>query len=337
MNMRRYIVLLLSLILVGCGRGSENGKAVFNTVKNVMVQTVGDPLIIGVPVDLCAEGNCLFVIAYDQKSWLHVYDKNSGDKLGEFLKPGRGPGEAIDIASIDYLRDEGNLYLFDMVLRKTIVYHLDGVTGTASFVREIHHPAEGVIRNCHVLSNGRFLYEGYLPGYDKSTRYILYDGKIVLDSYAEYPVESEDDRLAFVLGVSKGDPNTDMFVAGTTFGAVLECFDVSESDIRPVAIHILDIPVMDTSGSGIRLMEGKKYGFSTICISDNLIYTNYLDSADPTIFRTIATFDMKGRERTKYILDKNVLRLCPGAEDGEFYGITSSPEMEFSLSCFQLN
>lgn len=170
MNMRRYIVILLSLILVGCGRGSENGKAVFNTVKNVMVQTVGDPLIIGVPVDLCAEGNCLFVIAYDQKSWLHVYDKNSGDKLGEFLKPGRGPGEAIDIASIDYLRDEGNLYLFDMVLRKTIVYHLDGVTGTASFVREIHHPAEGVIRNCHVLSNGRFLYEGYLPGYDKTTR-----------------------------------------------------------------------------------------------------------------------------------------------------------------------
>ena len=92
MNMRRYIVILLSLILVGCGRGSENGKAVFNTVKNVMVQTVGDPLIIGVPVDLCAEGNCLFVLAYDQNNWLHVYDKNSGDKLGEFITPGRGPG-----------------------------------------------------------------------------------------------------------------------------------------------------------------------------------------------------------------------------------------------------
>ncbi len=303
------------------------------------MHSIGGPLVLGVPVDLCAEGEYLYVLAYNQDKWLHIYDKKTGDKISEAILVGRGPGEGINLVSMDYLREERNLYLYDMVLRKTLVYHIDDKSSTATFIREIQHPTKGVIRKCHILPDDLFLYEGYLPEYGSETRFTLSDGERVIDIYSTYPgVDNEDDQMAFILGVSKVDSSTGRFVAGTTFGAVLECFDVSSEGIKPIATRLLDLPEMDLSERSIKMKDGSKYGFSTICLSKDYIYTNYLDNSDPTVFKSIATFDWRGREQTKYTMDQNILRLCQDNKKEElFYGIASSPEMVFSLVWFTLD
>lgn len=336
--MRCNIIVLAALVLLGCNGNNGKGSAEFRNEKSVSTQAVGDPLVVGVPVDLCVEGDYLFVLAYTPGKWLHIYDKKTGEKVSDAILFGRGPGEAVNLINMDYRREERVLYLFDMVLRKTLVYALDGITGSASYVREISHPTEGVIRKCHVLPDNRFLYEGYLPEYGNETRFTLSDGKKVLDAYSVYPsIEREEDRHAFILGVSRADPESGRFVSGTTFGAVLETFDLSGAGIKPLATRILDLPEMEV-GRTIQMKEGGKYGFSTICVSKKQIYAVYLDSPDANAFRTIATFDWRGRELTKYNMDKNILRMCIENErNGLFYGIASSPEMEFSLVSFTLD
>lgn len=333
------VVITAAIILSSCGGGIKNGNAAFRSEKKISVSQIGEPLVVGVPVDLLVGDKYLYVLAYTSYNWLHVYDKSTGDMVSEAVIVGRGPGEGMNIVSMDYRYDEHNLYLFDLVLRKTIVYHLDEDAGTVSFVREIHHPADGVIRKCHIMPDGLYLYEGYLSGYGKETRYTLYDGEKVLDSYAVYPgVDNENDQTAFLLGVSKGDASKGRFVAGTTFGAVLECFDVSDGQIKPRVTRMFELPKLEHSGGVIKMTEGGKYGFSTLCLTDRLIYANYLNSADSNVFNKLVTFDWHGREQTMYIMDKNILRFCPEEkQDGVFYGIASSPEMEFSLVRFRLD
>lgn len=342
MRMRRaFVILINTFLLLSCARRQGEYRAPsFPIEKEVSVELVGDPLELGLPVDLCQAGEYLFVLAYSPENWLHVYDKRTGAKVGEAVKVGRGPGEGLNLVTMDWNPKEGNLYAFDQSLHKTLVYRLDGTDAAVSFVREIQHPSEAVIRACHQLPGGRFLYEGYLPGEgDKNTRYTLSDGLISIDSYDSCPgVDDDDDRLAFLLGVSKGDPVTGRFVSGTMYGAVLECFDLSEGRIHPVATRLIDRPEMDLSGPGIRGKEGTKYGFYTFCLSEKLIYANYLDSADPKEYRTVATFDWKGREQTKYHLDRDVIRMCPAQEsDGTLYGISLGPEQEFVLARFRLD
>ncbi len=332
--MRRYVIISFLLFVVSCSSQTGYHQAVFRDVKKADVRVMGTSLALGVPVDLCLEGDYLFVLAYTPDYWLHVYDKRTGEKKSSMLTVGRGPGEGMNLVSVDYKRDEQNLYAYDMVLRKTLVYHLDGSDGSATFLREIQLPAEGVVRKSHILPDGNYLYEGYLPGFDKNTRLILSDGNSVLDSYDEYPgVEDENDRSAMILGVSKADPMTGRFVCGTMFGAVLECFDLSGQMIRSTGIRLLDPPEMDPSSPGIQPKPGTKYGFSSFCLTDYLIFAVYVDGEDPNDFKTIATFDWKGKEQTMFVADWNILRICPGEGNGKsLYGIVSSPEMDFYLA-----
>lgn len=334
MPMRKCIVILSILLLCNCSQNEGYRKASFHDERTAELQVIGEPMVVGVPLDLCHEGKYLFVLAYSPQFWLHVYDKESGKLVSESIMVGRGPGEGLNFASMDYIEEEQNLYIFDMVLRKSVVYNLDGDNGTARFIKEIEHPSEGVIRKCHTLTDGTFLYEGYLQGDDKDTRLTLSDGVSSIDAYMEFPgIKNDDDKYAFILGVSKADPHNGRYVSGTLYGAVLECFDVVGNEIKLHSVRLIEPPMMDMSGSSIKPKQGVKYGFSTFCFDGDLIYANFIDSGDAYKFNHIATFDWKGREKIRYTADQNILRLCPGEKTGkELYCIVSSPESEFSLA-----
>ena len=336
MYMRSQFIIILSFCIIGCSQGAKYHDAIYKETRRAAISQIGAPLELGVPVDLCQEGNFIFVLAYTPDSWLHIYDKNTGKKVSDCLLVGRGCGEGLNLVSMDYYPDKRILYIFDMVLRKTLAYQLDGEKGVARFDHEIQHP-DGVIRKCHHLSGGRFLYEGYLIGDAKNTRFTLSDGSSAIDTYAQYPgITTEEDQYAFILGRCKLEPSTGRFVSGTLFGAVLECFNLASDTIHPIGVRLLDPPIMDMSGQTIQAKPGTKYGFSTFCFANNLIYAIYLDGLDANEFKTIASFDWNGREKIKYCTDQNILHLCPGERINEFYAITSSPEMEFSLSKINL-
>lgn len=334
MYMRLYYVMALMCVAIGCNSNANYRyhEANFDDEREAIIQQVGEELEIGIPYDLCKEGTYLYVLAYTPDCWLHIYDIKTGSKVSDAIRVGRGPGEGVRITSMDYFAEEQNLFVFDTELHKTLVYHLDGNTGQATFEKEIQHPLEGVIRKCHHLGNELYLYEGYLPGDDNNTRFTLSDGKKALDTYNIYPdVSREYDRVAFLQANTKGVPDTDAVVSGTFYGAVLECFHISKNHIEPTAIRLLEKPEMDESSSTVDIKAGSKYGFLTLCPTQDYIYATYINSTNPGDLRSIVSFDWKGREKIKYTADRNIFRLCPGDKRDELFGISISPEHECFL------
>lgn len=334
MHMRCYFIILILLVLNACTQENGYKPVSCRDDKAAKIELLGDPMIVGLPVDLCHQGKYLFVLAYTPDHWLHVYDKEFGKLVSKSILVGRGPGEGINFVSMDYRKDEQSIYIYDQALRKTVVYYLDGESGTARFVKEIEHPSEGVIRKCHTLPDGKYLYEGYLQGSDKYTRFTLSDGVDPIDTFSDYPgINNEDDRYAFMLGISKSDADRGLYVCGTLYGAVLECFDLTGNTIKTHSVRLIEPPEMDMSGSVIKAKQGVKFGFAAFCFDGDLIYANYMGSTDAYKFNTIVSFDWNGNEKVKYTADQNILRLCPGEKTGkELYCIVSSPESEFSLA-----
>ena len=333
---RKFELLICALSLVSCA-SNHSDSGVFQKTADAKVTIIGEPLITGVPIDLCVEGDHVFVLAYTPSSWIHVYDLKTGAPVSEALASGRGPGEAVEITSMDYDRAEKTLYLHDMMLRKTLKYKLDGKSGKAEYTGELEHPKQGVINGCHMFKGGTFLYEGYFPEYDRRNRYMLYDGEKVIDTYSEYPgAEDAVSEFAFRLGSSRSDFQSGRFVSGTLFGGVLECFDVSDGSITRSGLQILESPGVEISG-GIGKKADTKWGFSTFCPTKDVIYANYMDNLDETDFTTISTFGWDGQALVRYDTGHNILRICASQKQKNvLYGIVSSEDMEFNLAKIDL-
>lgn len=332
--MWKSTLILFLFLFIGCSSEDGYQKASFQDNRTAVVQIIGNPIEVGIPMDMCFVGDYICVLAYTQNCWLHIYDKESGNLVYESIKNGKGPGEGVNFSTMDFRKDEHNLYIYDVVLQKTVIYHLDEISGRPQYLREIDHSMVGVIRKCHVLPDGNFIYEGYFAGQDKDTRLTLSNIDSPLDAYSEYPgIHNEDDKLAFILGVSCADSNVGRYVCGTMFGAVLECFELRNNKIERTALRLIDPPKMDLSGPVIKAVDGKKYGFFTFCIDGDVIFANYMDTLDANDFNDIVSFDWNGHEKIKYSANQNILRMCPGEKSGEeLFCIVSSPEREFSLA-----
>lgn len=331
--MRLYVVKVSALVfcVVGCGSNSLMRPVSFEEEREANVRQIGGSLEIGRPVDICKEGEFLFVLAYTPDCWLHSYNKNTGEKVSESIKVGRGPGEGVNLRSMDYFEDEDNLFVFDKELCKTLVYHLDGKTGEAIFKQEIQHPLNGIINNCHHFEAGKCLYEGYLQGGDKNIRFTLSDGIEAIDTYSNYPeVDRECDMIAYQLASVKGFPEKGMVVSTTLYGAVLECFRIADDKIEQTAVRIIDKPEIDTSLPYVDIKAGHEYGFRMACPTNDYIYVAHLDS-DAISCKEIYAFDWVGQEKIKYTTDRSVFLLCPGDNQDELFGISITLEGECAL------
>lgn len=333
----RWLIILL--FIAGCGNESDFRPASFPKTGAASVRIIGDPIEAGLPLDLCVEGKSICVLAFTPDYWLHLYDRETGELISQALPVGRGPGDAIDVRSMDYDRNNGLLYVHDPNLRKSVRYRFDGDRGAVFFVDEVHHPEDGVIRNYHLLPDGCYLFEGYLSGEDTDTRFFLTESGVLTDQYRDYPgINEEDDKYAFLLSEGKSDPATGRFVFGTLYGAVLECFDLNEGTFKRIGLRLLDPPRIDMSNRNFELAKGTKWGFSTFCLSRDGIFTNYLDNMDARIFTAISVFSWEGKEKARYETGNNILRMAiDPLDENALYGIVSSKEQEFSLARITLN
>jgi hypothetical protein len=324
-------VSVLVFCIASCSSNTVIRPVSFEGEGEAKVIQIGEPIEVGRPLEICKEGEFLFVLAYTPDCWLHSYNKETGEMVSESIKVGRGPGEGINLISMDYFEEEQKLFVFDKELRKTLVYHLDGNTGLATFLKEIHHPLNGIINNCHHLGEGKYLYEGYLPGGDKSIRFTLSDGMKAINTYSEYPeVDREYGMMAYQLASTKGYPKKDMVVSTTFYGAVLECFHASDDHIEQTAVRIIDKPEIDTSLPYLDIKAGHEYGFRMPCLTKDYIYAARLD-INATSCKDIYAFDWSGHEKIKYTADRSIILMCAGDNPDELFGISITMEGECAL------
>lgn len=331
-------LLVLLLILTSCANNTTFHPAVFPKSGHAEIEVIGDAMVINLPLDIYVEGNNICVLAYTPKFWLHIYNRQTGELISEAVPVGRGPGEAINVRSMDYDRDAQLLCIHSPNLNKSVYYRIDGDIGKAIFVDEVQHPQEAIIRDCHLLSGNRFLYEGYLPGEDRFTRFFLYEDGKMIANYIEFPgVEKEEDKYSFMMSRAKSDPRTGKFVSGTLYGAVLECFDLSDDTFDRIGLRLIDPPGVDMSGGGIDIKKGSKWGFSNFCLTEDRIYASFLNSDDVNSFSSVSVFGWDGKEKARYETGSNILRLATNPDNKKsLYGIVCNPEMTYSLARIEL-
>ena len=334
----KYQLIALLLILAGCREKEGFSPADFPKRSTAEVHFIGGPLEINLPLDLCIEGNSICVLAYTPDYWLHIYDRTSGELLSEAMPSGRGPGEAVNVMSMDYDYIRKLLYVHDPSLGKSVRFRFDGENGQLHYADEISHPDSGVVRQYHLLPDERFLYEGYLQGDDRFTRFFLYDDGLSYAKYSEYPgIEKDEDRFCFLLSGGKSEPVSGKYVSGTLYGAVLECFDLSEGCFKCTGIRLLDPPRMDLGNGGMNKRKGTKWGFSTLCPTKDCIYANYLDNDDANDFSAISVFGWDGREQARYETGHNILRIASDADDNRaLYVVAVSGSQEYLLGRIRL-
>ena len=332
-----YVCSIAGLFFViSCDSNTITRPVSFEEEREANVSQIGVPIEVGMPVDFCKEGDFLFVLAHTHDCWLHSYNKETGEKVSESIKVGRGPGEGINLKSLDYFEDEQELFIFDQELCKTLIYHLDGNTGQATFQKEIQHPLNGIINNCHHLRDGSYLYEGYLPGGDINVRFTLSDGMKSIDTYSDYPnVNNEYEMRAYKLSSTKGYPKNNMVVSATFFGAVLECFQALDNHIAQTAVRIIDKPDIDTSLPYFDIKAGHEHGFRMPCPTKDYIYVPRLD-LNASSCKDIYAFDWNGQEKIKYVADRSIILMCPGDNPDELFGISTTMEGECALVIIHL-
>lgn len=337
MRFRSQLVVAL-LLLASCKGETKFSPASFPRFGKAEVRLIGEAMETNLPLDLCVDENSICVLAHTPTYWLHIYDRETGQLLSESLPVGRGPGEAVNVMSMDYNREKQVLYVHSPNLHKSVLYRFDGSSGKMIFEGEIQHPQEGVIRHYHLLSDGRFLYEGYMPDDDRFTRFFMYEDGVKTTQYQDYPgIEREEDKYCFLMSNGKSDPESGKFVFGTLYGAVLECFDLSDGVFNRTGLRLLDPPRIDMSAGRMEIKKGTKWGFSTFCPTSKCIYSNYIGSDNENDFSAVSVFGWDGKEKACFETGHNILRMSidPDRRDS-LYVIISSEEQKFSLARVQL-
>jgi len=344
MYLRKAYLILAVLCFCGCSSHSEYHESVFPETGEAEISFIGSPIFGSNAIfDLCQEGDYLFVLMAGSGCWLHIFNKFTGEEVSATLREGRGPREILIVGNMDYLPRERNLYCFDPMLQKTIVLHLDGESGTAEFVKEIHHP-DGILNMCYILPDGRYLYQGFLAEYGDKVRYTLSDGNIVLDTYNTYSgVDIRDENAfndylqALACGAARVDPETGFFVSGTGIGQVLECFTISQDRIIPAGIRLFNRPMLDRNTPYFWPAKGVKWGFFSFCLKDGLIYSVLKNSTDLNEKCHIASFTREGKECVLYHTSTGVNRICPSYDrNSDLYGVVNTPDGEYFLAKVKL-
>lgn len=335
---RRSQLAVFLLFLAGCANNTGFHPAVFPQSGYAGTELIGEPMEINLPLDIYVEGNSICVLAYTPNYWLHIYNKETGKLISEALPVGRGPGEVVNATSMDYNRNERLLYIHSPNLYKSVIYRFDGDGGNAVFADEVQHPQDGIIRQCYLLPDNHFLYEGYLQGEDRFTRFFLYENEGMSSNFIDYPgIEKEEDKYSFMMSRAKSDPMTGRFVSGTLYGAVLECFNLSDGVFDRIGLRLISPPGVDMSGGGMDIRKGSKWGFSSFCLTEDRVYSSFLNSDDINDLSAISVFGWNGKEKARYDTDKNILRIATDPDGpGSLYGIVTDSEMTYTLAKINL-
>lgn len=126
--MTKHLFYFLLLACAGCARTPE---AVYlndipvQTTENLVAEKLNDTFMFSWPRDLIIIDS--FVVVYDsyvQLDAFHVFNKYSGANVANFAKKGRGPGEFIDINSVNNNHDGRSITAFDPNIRKAFIYDI---------------------------------------------------------------------------------------------------------------------------------------------------------------------------------------------------------------------
>lgn len=327
--------ICISFALCSCNQQSEAyAPPVFSTIEEIHSYRLSDELIIGYPMDMFVNESYVFILALADNTWLQVYDKNTGEHIGGFVPKGQGPGEVVTGTTCSYDEEKYIISIFDETSMKLLTYHFnDDIKKSFTFIDEkAFYNCGASVRRVWPLKKDLFFIDGQLgTASEQQKRFQLMLDTEVINEYNDFPVSSYTERLVFMSPTISISPDRQKMAVGTLYGGILELFDLS-GNIELRTLEKFYPPIIQCLSGAIQNTEETIWGFSTLCTTDDKIYSVLIGDKNPNLFNNISVFDWKGRPLIKYKTDCLVLKLCASPkEPGKLYGLAFSENKEFYL------
>lgn len=338
------IVTYSLILLASCSQ--EKAELTFEEpqfahTENIQGIGIGEPLELKIPQGLAVGSNSIYVLSVTGDKAVHAYDKSTGEKLGEYVSIGEGPGEVSGMPSDMELDDsEGTLTVYDTQAEKAVVMSVRE-DGSLAFKEEKSLVLdEGVMRHAWMLGGKSLLIDGQavMKSDGQMGRYQILDGGTVVSEYGEFPVP--EFKSAFMNNVrTELSPDRSKMVVCTLYGGIMETFSLKNGKIKLQRQRGFYPIIADSDGSMFNIMpnDNTVYGFSSVCSTNDQIYTVLIGGKDASVFNRIAVFDWNANPVKEYVTDKNAMLIAADPKDeSHLYAIVFEPESGFNLCKFVL-
>ncbi len=292
-------------------------------------------LLIQFPYDICAYNNNIYLLAEDEGKWLHVYDQNSGDKIGSFVDKGQSPQELVFGYSMQIDPNNDQVSIYDCSQQKINTYILTSDTCTYdsnfSFAE-----FSSVLDNVYPINNNSYFVSGEtnIKGERKCRFQIVKNGKVE-SSYAHYPIEDKYKSI-FTSGLSTSvSPSMKKMCSSTLYGGILEFFDIDKG-ISHGKSNLIFEPQGIFNGYSFEPNEQTTYGFSDIYATDKTVYAVMIGSKDPNANSIITTWDWNGNPIGHYRTKDIICKICVN-QNNELFAVIYDKEIGFQIIKYDLN
>jgi hypothetical protein len=79
------------------------------------------------PTGLIIKDSIFIVFSSRQDNIIKIFERQKGLLLAEGGHKGKGPGEQLNIASLQYMQTTNTVWSYDLILKKNIYYALDSI------------------------------------------------------------------------------------------------------------------------------------------------------------------------------------------------------------------
>lgn len=339
--MRNPVLILLSvLILCACTKDVAYNPPTFPVEKELKGTCLSDDLMFSYAYDMSVDSDFVYILALADDRWVQVYDRHTGEHLGAFVGQGQGPGEVHTGASMTLNVEKNRLSVYDQSQRRLVTYAISrtGDTSVLTFETGINlMEQQGAIRNAWLLENS-LLVNGQLgsQGVGPKRFQLLQNGQVVT-AYNEFPVEPKEQQFTFLSPQVCFSPSFERMATGTLYGGILEVFRLGDKEISLIGCSKFYEPKVNLGSGDIQPETGMKYGFSSICASEEQIYAVLIGDEDPNQINRISVFDWQGNGVIRYHTEQLVFKLAYTEDVPEkLYALTFDPSQGFSLYCYDI-
>lgn len=315
-------IYILFLFVLSCNTNHTNHWE--NKTHNLEGKTITLNHYFYTPRDICIKDSIIFIKDYGSDTIFYAYNiyENPAKLLNSFGTKGEGPYEYMFPSPLRIIKN--NICFFDRSLLKYQTIDLSN--------KNIHSEKVSSLGFNNIIKINDSTYVG--DGFFHDSRFKLLKKDSCSNLSIHYPNDniecsSIQKSLAYQGNIIQ-QPNGYKFVYVSTYGGIIEIYQIEENDINLLYnrnYHFPQYTPYDHSQNEVDAnfkADNIKGGLSTYA-TDKFIYILYsgktLSDPDHNYSNTVYVLDWNGNEVYKYVLDQNLSCICIDCNDQFLYGI----------------
>lgn len=336
-----FLLILMSLFSSCSGDVAKYESPSFPIEEEVSALVLENELLISYAYDLCVDDKYVYILSLSESKWIQVFDKFTGDFIGRYVSMGEGPNEITMGISMGINTDEHSLSIYDQSQQKLLTFSIDD-SFKESLLRlktsKNLSTYSGVVRRVWNIKDNTYLIDGQIGLQDGSQKRFQYLSDTIMSSYNTFPVQNSDEEKLFLSPTICFSPSYSKMASGILYGGILETFDLSDDCINVIETQYFYQPKFTLQSGGINTTEETVYGFSSLCATEDNIYSVLIGSKDSEALDNISVFDWQGNPKLRYKTDRlNFMLSIDKYVKGRLYAITFSRENGFALVYYEFN